>query len=222
MIYRTFLFYYINRVKKERKITLFKNKLKVAAVAVAISLLLPLTAFAANTYTVVSGDSLWKIAVKTQTGVSELIEKNPQLENPNLIYPGQKINVPTKDSYNIEQDVIKLVNVERANAGLSPLSYDWELGRVAQYKSQDMHDQKYFSHTSPVYGTPFTMMKNFGISYKSAGENIAQGQTTAKAVVNAWMNSEGHRANILNKNYTHIGVGYVKDGNYWTQMFIQK
>ncbi len=222
MIYRTFLFYYINRVKKERKITLFRTKLKVAAVAVAISLLLPLTAFAANTYTVVSGDSLWKIAVKTQTGVSELIEKNPQLENPNLIYPGQKINVPTKDSYNIEQDVIKLVNVERANAGLSPLSYDWELGRVAQYKSQDMHDQKYFSHTSPVYGTPFTMMKNFGISYKSAGENIAQGQTTAKAVVNAWMNSEGHRANILNKNYTHIGVGYVKDGNYWTQMFIQK
>ena len=222
MIYRTFLFYYINRVKKERKITLFKTKLKVATVAVAISLLLPLTAFAANTYTVVSGDSLWKIAVKTQTGVSELIEKNPQLENPNLIYPGQKINVPTKDSYNIEQDVIKLVNVERANAGLSPLSYDWELGRVAQYKSQDMHDQKYFSHTSPVYGTPFTMMKNFGISYKSAGENIAQGQTTAKAVVSAWMNSEGHRANILNKNYTHIGVGYVKDGNYWTQMFIQK
>ncbi|MER2260756.1 MAG: SafA/ExsA family spore coat assembly protein [Psychrobacillus sp.] len=201
---------------------MFKKKLKVTVAAFALALLLPLTAFAANTYTVVSGDSLWKIAVKTQTGVSELIEENPQLENPNLIYPGQKINVPTKDSYNIEQDVIKLVNVERANAGLSPLSYDWELGRVAQYKSQDMHDQKYFSHTSPVYGTPFTMMKNFGISYKSAGENIAQGQTTAKAVVNAWMNSEGHRANILNKNYTHIGVGYVKDGNYWTQMFIQK
>lgn len=222
MIYRAFLFYYSYRVKMERKITLFKKKLKVAVAAVAITLLLPLTAFAANTYTVVSGDSLWKIAVKTQTGVSELIEQNPQLENPNLIYPGQKINVPTKDSYNIEQDVIKLVNVERANAGLSPLSYDWELGRVAQYKSQDMHDQKYFSHTSPVYGTPFTMMKNFGISYKSAGENIAQGQTTAKAVVSAWMNSEGHRANILNKNYTHIGVGHVKDGNYWTQMFIQK
>lgn len=222
MNYRTFLFYYSNRVKMERKITLFKKKLKVTVAAFTLTLLLPLTAFAANTYTVVSGDSLWKIAVKTQTGVSELIEENPQLENPNLIYPGQKINVPTKDSYNIEQDVIKLVNVERANAGLSPLSYDWELGRVAQYKSQDMHDQKYFSHTSPVYGTPFTMMKNFGISYKSAGENIAQGQTTAKAVVNAWMNSEGHRANILNKNYTHIGVGYVKDGNYWTQMFIQK
>lgn len=183
---------------------------------------MPITAFAANSYTVVSGDSLWKIAVKTQTGVSELIKENPQLENADLIYPGQKINVPSNDSYSIEQEVIKLVNVERANAGLSALKYDWELGRVAQYKSQDMHDKNYFSHTSPVYGTPFTMMKNFGISYKSAGENIAMGQKTAAAVVDAWMNSEGHRANILNKNYTHIGVGYVKDGNYWTQMFIQK
>ncbi|QEY21445.1 LysM peptidoglycan-binding domain-containing protein [Psychrobacillus sp. AK 1817] len=202
---------------------MFKKKIKVAIVALlSLMLLMPMSAFAANSYTVVSGDSLWKIAVKTQTGVSELIKENPQLENADLIYPGQKINVPTNDSYNMEQEVIKLVNVERANAGLSALKYDWELGRVAQYKSQDMHDKNYFSHTSPVYGTPFTMMKNFGISYKSAGENIAMGQKTAAAVVDAWMNSEGHRANILNKNYTHIGVGYVKDGNYWTQMFIQK
>ncbi len=202
---------------------MFKKKIKVAIVGLLLlTLLMPITAFAANSYTVVSGDSLWKIAVKTQTGVSELIKENPQLENADLIYPGQKINVPSNDSYNMEQEVIKLVNVERANAGLSALKYDWELGRVAQYKSQDMHDKNYFSHTSPVYGTPFTMMKNFGISYKSAGENIAMGQKTAAAVVDAWMNSEGHRANILNKNYTHIGVGYVKDGNYWTQMFIQK
>ncbi len=202
---------------------MFKKKIKVAIVGLLLlTLLMPITAFAANSYTVVSGDSLWKIAVKTQTGVSELIKENPQLENADLIYPGQKINVPTNDSYSIEQEVIKLVNVERANAGLSALKYDWELGRVAQYKSQDMHDKNYFSHTSPVYGTPFTMMKNFGISYKSAGENIAMGQKTAAAVVDAWMNSEGHRANILNKNYNHIGVGYVKDGNYWTQMFIQK
>lgn len=222
VIQTLFLFYYDNRLKKGRKITLVKTKLKVAIAAVTLTLLLPLTAFAASTYTVVSGDSLWKIAVKTQTGVSELIKENPQLKNPDVIYPGQKINVPAKDSYNVEQEVIKLVNVERANAGLSPLSYDWELGRVAQYKSQDMHDQKYFNHTSPVYGTPFTMMKNFGINYKSAGENIAMGQKSASAVVEAWMNSEGHRANILNKDYTHIGVGYVKDGNYWTQMFIKK
>ncbi len=117
---------------------------------------------------------------------------------------------------------MKLVNAERAKAGLPALKEDWELSRVAKYKSQDMHDKNYFDHTSPTYGSPFAMMKKFGITYKAAGENIAKGQKSASEVVNAWMNSEGHRANILNKSYTHIGVGFVKDGNYWSQMFIQK
>lgn len=202
---------------------MFKNLKKgVIASILGASLLIPATALAAGSYTVVSGDSLWKIAVKTQTGVQELIDSNPQLANPNLIYPGQKINVPEQQGQAVEQEVIRLVNVERANAGLPALKYDWELARVAEHKSQDMHDKKYFNHTSPTYGSPFTMMKNYGITYKSAGENIAQGQRTAQEVVNAWMNSAGHRANILNANYTHIGVGYVADGNYWTQMFIQK
>jgi uncharacterized protein YkwD len=66
------------------------------------------------------------------------------------------------------------------------------------------------------------MMKQFGISYKAAGENIAMGQRTPEEVVTAWMNSPGHRANILNANFTHLGVGYVASGNYWTQMFIGK
>lgn len=105
---------------------------------------------------------------------------------------------------------------------MSALAEDWELSRVARYKSQDMKDNNYFSHTSPVYGSPFQMMKNFGITYKSAAENIAKGQKTPQAVVDAWMGSSGHRANILNSSYNKIGVGYVKDGNYWTQMFIQK
>ena len=188
---------------------------------ISMSLLFPAGAMAANSYKVVSGDSLWKIAVKTQTGVQELINSNPQLANPNLIYPGQTINVPTKEQASIEQEVTRLVNIERANAGLPALKMDWELARVAEFKSKDMRDKNYFSHTSPTYGSPFTMMKNFGITYKSAGENIAKGQRTAAEVVDAWMNSEGHRANILSKNFTHIGVGYV-DGNYWTQMFIQK
>lgn len=197
------------------------RKVMVASV-LSLALLVPITALAAGSYTVVSGDSLWKIAVKTQTGVQELIDANPQLSNPNVISPGQKINVPTQQGANVEQEVIRLVNVERANAGLSALKNDWELARVAEDKSQDMHDKGYFSHTSPTYGSPFTMMQNYGIKYKAAGENIAKGQQTAAEVVEAWMNSEGHRANILNKNYTHIGVGYVANGNYWTQMFIQK
>lgn len=191
-------------------------------VALSATLLFPVAAFAASSYTVTSGDSLWKIAVKTQTGVKELINANPQLKNPNLIYPGQKINVPAKQNSQVEQEVIKLVNQERAKAGLSPLKYDWELARVAKHKSQDMHDRNYFDHNSPTYGSPFSMMKSYGIKYKAAGENIAKGQRSAQQVVNAWMNSPGHRANILNKDFTHIGVGYVKDGHYWTQMFIKK
>ncbi|MFJ7667196.1 CAP domain-containing protein [Lysinibacillus sp. NPDC097195] len=202
---------------------MFKKVKKVAMASVlSVSLLVPISAMAADSYTVVAGDSLWKIAVKTQTGVQELIDANPQLANPDQINIGQKINIPTNEQASVEQEVVKLVNAERAKAGLPALTEDWELSRVAKYKSQDMHDKNYFDHTSPTYGTPFTMMKNFGITYKSAGENIAKGQKSAAEVVNAWMNSAGHRANILNKNYTHIGVGYVKDGNYWSQMFIQK
>lgn len=178
----------------------------------------------AATHTVVSGDTLWKLAVKYEVGISELKSANPQIQNFDLIYPGQAINIPTLDSgvTSFEQEVIRLVNEIRAENGLKALTYDWELSRVARYKSQDMKDNKYFSHTSPVYGTPFQMIKNFGISYRSAGENIAKGYSTPQAVVNSWMNSSGHRANILNANYTHIGVGYVAGGNYWTQMFIGK
>jgi len=202
---------------------MFKKVKKVAMASVlSVSLLVPISAMAADSYTVVAGDSLWKIAVNTQTGVQELIDANPQLANPDQINIGQKINIPTNEQASVEQEVVKLVNAERAKAGLPSLKEDWELSRVAKYKSQDMHDKNYFDHTSPTYGTPFTMMKNFGITYKSAGENIAKGQKSATEVVNAWMNSEGHRANILNKNYTHIGVGFVQDGNYWSQMFIQK
>lgn len=206
----------------ERIESMFKKVGKVTIASfISIALLFPTTAMANSTYKVVSGDSLWRIAVKTQTGVQELIGSNPNLSNPNLIYPGQTINVPTKEQASIEQEVTKLVNAERAKAGLPALKSDWELARVAEFKSQDMRDKNYFSHTSPTYGSPFTMMKNFGITYKAAGENIAKGQRTASEVVQAWMNSEGHRANIMSKSFTHIGVGYV-EGNYWTQMFIQK
>lgn len=177
-----------------------------------------------KTHTVVSGESLWKIAVKYEIGLSEIKSANPQIKNFDLIYPGQIINIPSKDSTvtNYEQEVIRLVNEIRAENGLKALSYDWELSRVARYKSQDMKDNNYFAHNSPTYGTPFQMIKNFGISYRSAGENIAKGYKTPQAVVNAWMNSSGHRANILNSSYTRIGVGYVAGGNYWTQMFISK
>lgn len=192
-------------------------------VCVLLTGTLALSASAANTtHTVVSGDCMWKIAVKYQVGVSEIINANPQIANPDLIYPGQKLTVPLTDNTvtNYESEVVRLVNEIRAQNGLKALTQNWELSRVARYKSQDMVDKKYFSHTSPTYGSPFEMIKAFGISYRTAGENIAYGYATPQAVVNGWMNSSGHRANILNASYTQIGVGYVAKGNYWTQMFI--
>lgn len=177
---------------------------------------------AAQSHKVVPGDTMWKIAVKYKVGLSEIIEANPQISNPELIYPGQIIKIPAKDTdvTSYEHEVVRLVNEIRVKNGLKTLTEDWELSRVARYKSQDMKDNNYFSHTSPVYGSPFEMMKSFGISYRRAAENIAKGQSTPQAVVNSWMNSSGHRANILNSSYTKIGVGYVKSGHYWTQMFI--
>lgn len=194
----------------------------VVAIIIILSVCLAVNAAAAYSYTVVSGDSLWRIAVKNQVGVSELIAANPQLKSPDIIYPGDVITIPSVDTSvrGYEKEVVRLVNEIRGQYGLSPLTENWELSRVARYKSQDMHDKGYFSHTSPTYGSPFTMIKNFGLSYKTAGENIAMGYKTPQEVVRSWMNSSGHRANILGSGYTQIGVGYVADGNYWTQMFI--
>lgn len=138
-------------------------------------------------------------------------------------YPANQPQIPSTDEITaIEQEVVRLVNIERTKQGLTALKSNDELSAVARLKSQDMRTNNYFSHTSPAYGSPFEMMKQFGISYSYAGENIARGQTSAQDVVNAWMNSTGHRQNILNSNYTEIGVGLDKNGYYWTQMFISK
>ena len=194
-----------------------------------LSLSLALLAAAAMTvptlaasHTVQRGDTMWRLAVRYQVGTSEIIDANPQVADPNLIYPGDVLTIPETDASvrAYEQEVIRLVNAERAKYGLAALTEDWELSRVARYKSQDMHDNRYFAHNSPTYGTPFQMIRAFGLSYRTAGENIAMGYATPAAVVAGWMNSEGHRANILNSAYTKIGVGYVADGHYWTQQFI--
>jgi uncharacterized YkwD family protein len=120
----------------------------------------------------------------------------------------------------IERKVVELVNQARKANGLPELILNEKLSNVARVKANDMADNSYFSHTSPTYGSPFDMMRQFGISYRTAGENIAMGQTTAQQVFDAWMNSEGHRANILNPSFTEIGVGYSANGSYWSQMFI--
>ncbi|KAB3537411.1 hypothetical protein F8154_03295 [Alkaliphilus pronyensis] len=118
-----------------------------------------------------------------------------------------------------EIKMIELVNSEREKAGVTPLKIDVDLSYVARVKSKDMHDNKYFSHQSPTYGSPFDMMRDFGIQFRGAGENIAM-HSSVESAHNALMNSDGHRKNILNPSFTHIGIG-IHNG-YYTQMFITK
>ena len=123
-----------------------------------------------------------------------------------------------------EKEVFDLINKQRTNNGLAALKNDSEVQRVARIKAQDMVDNNYFSHTSPTYGSPFDMLKSFKISYKTAGENIA-GNSSNSSAVTAWMNSSGHKANILNSNFNYTGVGVVKSNKYgkvYVQMFIGK
>ncbi len=196
-----------------------------AALLAAALLTLCAAPASAETYTVVSGDSLWKISRRYEIGLSEIIDANPQIKNPSLIFPGDRVNIPTRPSLESEEDeVIAIVNSERAKYGLSPLKKNWELCRVARYKSEDMIRNGYFAHNSPTYGSPFDMMESFGLRFTAAAENIAYGQRTPAEVMNAWMNSPGHRSNILSGNVSEIGVGAARKPNgviYWTQMFIR-
>jgi|AGTN01.3.fsa_nt_gi uncharacterized protein, YkwD family len=177
------------------------------------------------TYTVQPGDSMWKIAVRYEIGLAELEAANPQIKNFALIMVGQKINIPEAAPLkSFEDEVLRLVNVERAKVGAGALSYNWQAARVARIKSQDMINKNYFGHTSPTYGSPFKMMEDFGLKFSAAGENIAYGQKTPQEVMTAWMNSAGHKANILSKSYTQLGVGAAKTSSgtlYWTQEFLK-
>ncbi|OYD59784.1 hypothetical protein CGZ90_01325 [Fictibacillus aquaticus] len=188
-------------------------------------------------YTVKQGDRLFPISLNLNVSYSSLKDANPQLKDVNLIYPGQLIDVPSAvnaapvqqpepakqpapaaDSVSSQaKEVAALVNKERQNAGLPALALDEELSSVALVKAKDMIQQNYFSHTSPVYGSPFDMMKRFGITYSAAGENIAKGQSSAAEVMQDWMNSQGHRENILSSSYDSIGIGYYQGA--WVQLF---
>ena len=143
-----------------------------------------------------------------------------------LIYPTNNDSTNNTTNQNglttEEQEVFDLVNKQRTDNGLKALKVDSNLQKVAKGKANDMVKNNYFAHNSPTYGSPFDMMKKFGISYKSAGENLA-GNSTGKRAVDAWMNSEGHRANILNSSFNYTGVAVVESSKYgriYVQMFI--
>lgn len=123
-----------------------------------------------------------------------------------------------------ELEVFNLINTQRTKNGLASLKIDAEVQNVARIKAQDMVKNNYFSHQSPTYGSPFDMLNRFKVSYQTAGENIA-GNSSNSAAVNAWMNSQGHKANILNSRFNNTGIGVVngsKYGKIYVQMFIGK
>ncbi len=132
-----------------------------------------------------------------------------------------KVTVITQKQAYINE-VIRLVNAERTKRGLSKLTTTTALGKAANKRATETHTK--FSHTRPNGKQWDSIFKEYNISHGAAAENIAAGYATPKAVVDSWMNSSGHRSNILNKNFKKIGVGYAvyNDGygSYWTQLFI--
>ena len=210
---------------------------KILSIAIAGSILFsPLAANAQNikmfkeapfeSYKVMKGDSFWFIAQRYGLDYQELMRLNPEVKPLNMqvgssirLKPGQGTPGDTgKPTGNFEAQVADLVNQERSKVGLKPLTLRADISKIAEAKSQDMITKGYFSHQSPTYGSPFDMMKSFGINYRTAGENIAKGQRTPGEVMDSWMKSPGHRKNILSAEYDAIGVGEVD--KTWTQMFI--
>ncbi len=129
--------------------------------------------------------------------------------------PGSGSSSSSADS--VRSQILKLVNQARAEAGLKPLSSSSALNSAAQTRAQEL--SQLYSHKRPDGSSCFTVLGEKGISYRTAGENIAVGYQTAQQVFNAWMNSEGHRKNILSEKFTQMGVGYTAQQG-WTQLFI--
>lgn len=168
---------------------------------------------------------------KNDNNLSKPNDKNNTLEDSKYNNGNKNLNTNNSENNtsgnfsNYQTEVLNLVNSERSKAGLKPLKANFDLNKLSTLKSEDMMNNNYFSHNSPTYGSAFDMMNKFNISYNTAGENIAMGQPSPSEVMNSWMNSSGHRANILNPNFTDLGVGIAKDSNgrlYWTQMFLGK
>lgn len=144
----------------------------------------------------------------------------PELTEPEPAEPNPAETETSESNLNIdEQNMLALVNQERAKAGLQSLQSDPELVKLARMKAQDMIDNNYFSHTSPTYGSPFDMMQVAGVRYHYAGENLA-GASTVDIAHTSLMNSSGHRDNLLNANYNKAGIGVVSGGPYG-KMFVQ-
>lgn len=164
-----------------------------------------------------------KATAKKKDEQSAKQEKEVSISKPKEVTPKEETTPSTSVTpSSIEKAVIDLTNAEREKAGLAPYKVDHKLVASARAKSNDMATNNYFDHNSPTYGSAGTQLGQFGVSFRGWGENIAKGQQSAEQVVTEWMNSPGHKKNILHADMTHIGVGYDANGHYWTQQFIYK
>ena len=207
----------------------FKKSILTTALVISLFGSSAITASAAP-HKVAPNETMWIISQKHGVSLAQLIKANPHVSNPNVIWPGLVLNIPRtgsaggphlSDQTTVSEyasQVVSLVNQERASVGLQPLAIDNALSVMALDKAKDMYHNRYFSHHSPTYGSPFDMMRSYGIRFTYAGENIAMGQRTPQEVMKAWMNSPGHRQNILNPYFTKIGVAHYN--GYWVQAFI--
>lgn len=163
-----------------------------------------------------------QLPVKTPTNQAPITQaptnQAPTNQTPTNQTPAKQPADQTNNASQFEQQVLDLVNKERSKVGLNSLSMNSKLSNMAMVKAKDMYDNNYFDHNSPTHGSPFDMMKKFGITYTTAGENIAKGQGSPTQVMNDWMNSPGHKANILKNSFTQIGIAYYN--GEWVQEFI--
>lgn len=145
--------------------------------------------------------------------------EQPETEQPETNQPENPGSETKNTDNSFAAQVIALVNQERAKEGLSALTYDESIAKAALVRAKETETS--FSHTRPNGSSFSTALTEAGVTYRGAGENIAYGQQTPEEVMNAWMNSAGHRANIMNKNFTKIGVGFYENNGvkYWDQLF---
>jgi spore coat assembly protein SafA len=182
-------------------------------------------------YIVLEGDTLWGIAINHQVSLEEIIRSNQQIIDPNLIYPGQVIIIPSvekngryKTLSKEENRLAVLLNKERIQIGKKPLTIDESLSKAAALKAIDMIKNNYIAHISPTYGSPASMLKKLNITFYSVNETIGAGDQSAELVLSTWMNSSSNRVVILNEQATKMGIGYAKGGtygHYWTVLIIE-
>lgn len=178
-------------------------------------------------YIVVSGDTLWEIAQHNGLTLVDILNSNAQVDNPDLIFPGQIIIIPgyeRKSNYRKsvqESRLLELTNAKRIQLGKRPFTFDQFLSEAARLKSIDMKKNEYVSHISPIYGDPSLMVRKLEVPFQNVQENLGAGHGTPEELFSAWMNSTVARAKVLDDKATHIGIGYVEGGlhgHYWTMI----